>query len=103
MTEITTLTEMLKQYGPMGVAVLLMGLGLIYQTRWLRDMQDKAAVQQDKARAEFTQALKDQREEHTASLREVVNEFKEMHKDLGEKVDGMRRRLDDIDEHIRGK
>jgi hypothetical protein len=103
MTELTSLSELLKMYGPMGVAVLLMGLGLIYQTRWLRDMQDKSTLQQDKTRAEFTQALKDQRKEHTDSLREIVAEFKVMHHDLGLKVDEMRERLDELDDHIRGK
>jgi hypothetical protein len=95
------IAEMFKQFGPMGLAVILMGAWSVYSARWLREMQDKSAVQHDKVRSEFTVALREQRLEHTASLREVVAEFKLIHGDMGDRIDHLSNRVDNLDDRLR--
>jgi hypothetical protein len=97
------IAEFFKQFGPMGLAVILMGSGLVYLLKWLRDMQEKSTTQHDLARREFMTALKEQQAEHRGIVREVVTEFKTMHNEHGERIDQLAVRIDRIDDHVRGK
>lgn len=92
--ELTPLVEILRQFGPTGLTIIMMGGGLVYLTRWLRTMADKHDERYDKSQERFIVALNQQRQEFKASLQEVVTEFKGMHEELGEKVDRLSQRVD---------
>jgi hypothetical protein len=95
------IAEFFRQFGPMGLAVVLMGSGLVYLLKWLRDMQEKSTVQHDLARREFMTALKEQQTEHRGIVREVVTEFKAMHYEHGERIDQLAVRIDQLDRGLR--
>jgi len=95
------ISDVLKQFGPTGLTIVMMGYGLIYLTKWLREMQDQSGQQHDKVRAEFTQTLKDYRDEHTTALKDIVTEFKSMHTELGGKVDQLSNRVDNLGNALR--
>jgi hypothetical protein len=97
------IAEFFKQFGPTGLTIIMMGGGLVYLTKWLRDRQEKSDAQHDLARREFIATLKEQQTEHRAIIREVVAEFKMMHSEHGEKIDELAVRIDRIDDHVRGK
>ena len=91
--EIAPLSEALKQFGPYGVCLLLMALGLVHFVK----KNDQIQVD---TRAEFLAALREQRVEHTASLRQVTSDFKEAMSEQGKRIDGLAAKIENIDEHV---
>lgn len=96
------IVPVLKEFGPMGVAVVLMGAGLVYLTRWLREDRKSTDTANGEMRKEFLTALKDQRTETASTLREVTSEFKDALKDHGDRIDHLSGRVDMLDGHVRG-
>ena len=86
------LSQLFEKFGPTGMTIIMMGAGLVYITRWVRELQDKWIGQHET----FTKALDAQREAHHESLKEVVVEFKQMHAELGAKVDKLADRIDSL-------
>lgn len=76
--EPNAIAEALNKFGPTGLTIIMMGGGLVYITRWVRDLQDKWIAQHDS----FTKSLDTQREASHEALKEVVGEFKDMHTEL---------------------
>lgn len=68
--------EVVSKLGNSGAFIVALILGIIYVTKWLRDTQDK-----------FLAALESNRKENAATQKELIQEFKAMHAELGEKVD----------------
>jgi hypothetical protein len=97
------IAELFSKFGPAGLTIIMMGGGLVYLTKWLREMQEQSAHQHDKSRTEFMLALTEQRRESTASLREIVADFKGMHDDMGERIDHLGEQFDRLKEQLRGK
>jgi hypothetical protein len=99
----TDITEIFRQFGPTGLTIILMGGGLVYLMKWLREMQEQSSSQHDKVRTEFMAELRAQRQEFSGSLREVVGQFKGMHDDMGERIDHLGEQFDRLKEQLRGK
>jgi len=68
--------DVFKQFGPVGLTVVLLGFWSMYSVKWIRDLQDR-----------FILAIDTQRKENHEALKQVVTEFKNMHGELGDKVD----------------
>ncbi len=98
--DLTALSEVLKQSGPWGLCMLLMGSGLIYLTRWLREERKQTDIAHEAIRAQFLAAIKDQRTEHTQSLREVTSDFKDSLAEQGKRIDGLAQKVEGLDEHV---
>ena len=62
------LAPMLEKFGPTGLTIIMMGGGLVYLTRWLRDMQDSSQLQHAAIRQEFINTLKEKREDYRTSM-----------------------------------
>lgn len=98
--EPTSFSEMLKAFGPYGICLFLMGSGLVYLMRWLREDRRATDTAHANIRTEFLAALKDQRVEHRASLKEVTNDFRDAINDHGKRIDQLSAKIDGIDEHV---
>ena len=98
--EPTSFNEMLKQFGPYGVCLFIMGCGLVYLMRWLREDRKANDLSQSGIRTEFLSALKDQRIEHRASLKEVTTDFRDAINEHGKRIDMLSTKIDGIDEHV---
>lgn len=62
------LAPMFEKFGPTGLTIIMMGGGLIYLTRWLRDMQTSSQEQHAIIRREFAEALKEKRNDYMAAM-----------------------------------
>lgn len=98
--EPTSFTEMLKQFGPYGVSLFLMGSGLVYLMRWLREERKQSDATHEGIRNTFLGQLKDQRIEYTDSLKQVTADFKGAMTEQGKRIDNIAVKVDQIDEHI---
>lgn len=112
--EPTSFSEMLKQFGPYGICLFLMGSGLVYFTRWLREEQNRAMTERKETHGEFLSELEKKGERHerimtqtvdkfTAALKEhstVINGSLERH---GNKIEELADRVDKLDDHVRNR
>lgn len=98
--EPVSFTEMLKQFGPYGICLFLMGSNLVYLMRWLREERKQSDLTHEGIRSQFLVQLKDQRAEYTDSLKEVTVDFKEAMNEQGKRIDNIATKVDQIDEHI---
>lgn len=98
--EPTSFSEMLKQFGPYGICLFLMGSGLVYLMRWLREERKQSDLTHEGIRNTFLVQLKDQRTEYTESLKEVTVDFKEAMNEQGKRIDNIATKVDQIDDHI---
>lgn len=88
------LAPIFEKFGPTGLTIIMMGGGLVYLTRWLRQMSDADSERYDRLQERFLESLDKQRQENHASLSQVVAEFKSMHSELGERVDNLSDKVD---------
>jgi len=69
------LAPMLEKFGPTGLTIIMMGGGLVYLTRWLRDMQDSSQLQHAAIRQEFINTVKEKREDYRTSMMQERADF----------------------------
>jgi F0F1-type ATP synthase membrane subunit b/b' len=62
------LVPVFEKFGPTGLTIIMMGGGLVYLTRWLREMQTASQEQHDKVRKEFADVLREKRTDYTTAL-----------------------------------
>lgn len=98
--EPVSFTEMLKQFGPYGICLFLMGSGLVYLMRWLREDRKQTDITHEGIRVQFLGQLKDQRGEYTASLKQVTTDFKEAMKEQSTRIDGLSDKVEKLDDHV---
>lgn len=106
------LVPIFEKFGPTGLTIIMMGGGLVYLTRWLREMQSTSQAQHDKVRAEFAETLKEkradymqamtveradfmaaikqQREDGQRAIKEIVDEFRESIHEVAEDLKGVK-------------
>lgn len=121
--EITSLSEIFKQFGPAGLTIILFGGGLVFAARWLKELQAKMFQQQDTARSEFAIILKENRVDYLASLANeradyiaamhrqqeqfrsqmdmTIQTFKTTMHEMGEDVKGVKVELNSLKEEVR--
>lgn len=71
------LVPILEKFGPTGLTIIMMGGGLVYLTRWLREMQANSQEQHDRVRKEFTDVLKEKRNDYQAALQQERADYLE--------------------------
>jgi len=112
--EPVSFTEMLKQFGPYGICLFLMGSGLVYFTRWLREEQTRAMNERKETHNEFLNEREKKGARHerimvytvdkfTIALKEhstVINGSLEKH---GNKIEELVDRVDKLDDHMRNR
>lgn len=95
-TEVTALSELLKQYGPLGFSLILMALGLVYLLRWLRNEQDRAEAERKEAHDKFANSLEKQGQRHEVIIKDTVSQFTQA-------LDKQGQRIDKLEDRMRGK
>lgn len=98
--EPVSFTEMLKQFGPYGICLFLMGSGLIYLTRWLREERKATDVMHEGIRSQFLSQLNDQRSDYTSSLKQVTTDFRDAMKEQNIRIDGLSSEVKTLDGHV---
>lgn len=94
------MVEVLRQFGPTGLTIIMMGGGLVYLTKWLRHMAEKNDERYERMQEKFLTSLDTLRKENHLAMSQVVEEFKNMHEnlrdDLGGKMDKLAERVNDL-------
>jgi hypothetical protein len=88
----TEIAELFNKFGPMGLTVILMGGWSVYSARWLREGHDK-----------FTSALDRQGERHERIVAGLSDKFTTALEKQGERIDTLADRVDELDDHVRGR
>lgn len=70
-----TLVPVFEKFGPTGLTIIMMGGGLVYLTKWLRDMQETSQQEHDKVRREFAETLKEKRADYMAAMQQERADF----------------------------
>ena len=101
--EPVSFSEMLKQFGPYGICLFLMGSGLVYLMRWLREERKQTDITHEGIRNQFLTALKDQRTENLAAIKDQREEHSQSLKEVNEthkRIDTLSASVDRIDSHV---
>lgn len=102
MEDVTSLSGVLKEFGPLGLALLLMGAGLVYILRWLRSEQERAEKERKESHDKFTTTLEKQAERSERIMDNTVTKFTvAMDKQIA-RIDHLSERVDELDNHVRG-
>lgn len=96
MQEISTLADLFKQYGPMGLSMLLMGAGLVYLLRWLRSEQDRSEAERKEAHEKFALSLEKLGARHETVTQNMVVQITTALEKHGD-------RIDKLEDRMRGK
>lgn len=69
------LVPILEKFGPTGVTIVVLGGGVIWFARWLREMQADSRAQHDKERKEFAEILREKRADYMGELQRERTDF----------------------------
>lgn len=92
------LAPMLEKFGPTGLTIIMMGGGLVYLTRWLRDMQDSMMQE----RADFIQEMEQQRASHEKNLDAIVVRFEKALHEIAQDLNGVKSEVGKLTDKISG-
>lgn len=84
------LVPILEKFGPTGLTIIMMGGGLVYLTRWLREMQAKIEERDTATRKEFGEMLKEKRVDFLQALTLERTDY----------LSSLQRQRDDFQKHL---
>lgn len=102
MDDLTSFSGILREFGPLGLSLILMGTGLVYLLRWLRSEQERAEKERKESHDKFTVTLEKQSERAERIMDNTVSKFTTALDRQVERIDVLSDRVDRLDDHVRG-
>ena len=97
----TEVAELFRQFGPMGLALVLMGAGLVYLLKWLREEQTRSETERTSAHDKFSKQIEEQGARHERIIGVTVDKFDRSLERHGQRIDVLSDRVDKLDDRIR--
>jgi hypothetical protein len=97
MPDLTSLSGLLKEFGPLGLALIMMGAGLIYLLKWLRSEQDRAEKERKESHDKFATTL----DKLTERYERIADKMAASLQKQAERIDALSERVNTLDDHVR--